>query len=76
MTKYYHPWYLYSVQGQQVWRVIRRKIPRTLAGGYPWMKGHEEMEGEGLLAGIHADRTMSRVSVGCQRMLGSGEGYR
>lgn len=40
------------------------------------MKGHEEMEGEGLLAGIHADRTMSRVSVGCQNMLGSGEGYR
>lgn len=72
MTKYYRPWYLYTVQGQQVWRVIRRRIPRTLAGGYPWLKGHEEMEGEGLLA----DRTMSQVSVGCQNMLGSGEGYR
>ena len=42
------------------WRAIRRRIPRALAGGYPWMIVHEEMEGEGLLAGIQADRIMSQ----------------
>lgn len=70
MTKYYYPWYLYTTQGQQVWRVIRRRVPRALAGGFPWLMVHEEMEVKGLFAGIQVGRIMTQVSVAARGCLG------